>query len=201
MEFTQKVFGLIFLITYVISIKYFRIFFVKLKWNLLKKFSDLFSRLIYFTFFSTFFSFLFKFFQHCILFYFFNFLQHFFFSKYSILPDLSNFIDFVQFCENKTRDFFFFSGKWYISSIIRGQRRNAQSSDSPIECSPSRPSNPGWSRPRRKWIKFRIIFIFWLFLQIDAKQSGNGWRIFYLWKIHSICVDISDQTTFWSFHG
>ena len=110
MEFTQKVFGLIFLITYVISIKYFRIFFVKLKWNLLKKLSDLFSRLIYFTFFSTFFSFLFKFFQHCILFYFFNFLQHFF-SKYSFLPDLSNFIDFVQFCENKTREFFFFSGK------------------------------------------------------------------------------------------
>ena len=83
MEFTQKVFGLIFLITYVISIKYFRIFFVKLKWNLLKKLSDLFSRLIYFTFFSTFFSFLFKFFQHCILFYFFNFLQHFFFEVFN----------------------------------------------------------------------------------------------------------------------
>ena len=98
MEFTQKVFGLIFLITYVISIKYFRIFFVKLKWNLLKKFSDLFSRLIYFTFFSTFFSFLFKFFQHCILFYFFNFLQHFFFRSiqfcriFRILLILSNFV-------------------------------------------------------------------------------------------------------------
>ena len=98
MEFTQKVFGLIFLITYVISIKYFRIFFVKLKWNLLKKLSDLFSRLIYFTFFSTFFSFLFKFFQHCILFYFFNFLQHFFFRSiqfcriFRILLILSNFV-------------------------------------------------------------------------------------------------------------
>ena len=106
MEFTQKVFGLIFLITYVISIKYFRIFFVKLKLNLLEKFSDLFSRLIYFTFFfNIFFLFFSSFFN--ILFYFFNFLQHFFFSKYSFLPDLSNFIDFVQFCENKTRDFFF----------------------------------------------------------------------------------------------
>ena len=163
-----------------------------------KLFRLIFTTYLLYIFFDIFF-FSFQVFSTLYFILFFQFFTTFFFRSiqfcriFRILLILSNFV--------KIKLVIFFSGKWYISSIIRGQRRNAQSSDSPIECSPSRPSNPGWSRPRRKWIKFRIIFIFWLFLQIDAKQSGNGWRIFYLWKIHSICVDISDQTTFWSFHG
>ena len=83
MEFTQKVFGLIFLITYVISIKYFRIFFVKLKLNLLEKFSDLFSRLIYFTFFSTFFLFISSFFNIVFYFIFSIFYNIFFFEVFN----------------------------------------------------------------------------------------------------------------------
>ena len=84
-----------------------------------KVFRLIFTTYLLYIFFDVFF-FSFQVFSTLYFILFFQFFTTFFFSKYSILPDLSNFIDFVQFCENKTRDFFSFQANDIFRQLSEG---------------------------------------------------------------------------------
>ena len=98
----------------------FDFFFREIKMELTQKVVRLiFTTYLLYIFFDVFF-FSFQVFSTLYFILFFQFFTTFFFSKYSILPDLSNFIDFVQFCENKTRDFFSFQANDIFRQLSEG---------------------------------------------------------------------------------